>query len=181
MIINYTPVAHFMRNSCWLSRVEARSTGLYTSPLLLQVVLSTLNTLLLTWSWETHMKMNAMPSHCLTHKLWPKYMYIHGYTWISLKVLFIPGFHIISFFLFLLWNDCKHCTYLTKRLTCTSPTRGMAWAACHLFQMEKGSIGALRNTSHPRQTIIKSPNWITTFSFKSKFKCKWKFNCFTYL
>ena len=37
-------------------------------------------------------------------------------------------------------------------LTCTGLTRGMAWAARHLFKMEKGSIGAFRNTGHTCQT-----------------------------
>lgn len=41
-------------------------------------------------------------------------------------------------------------------LTCASPTRGMAGAARHLLQMEKGSISAFRNTSHPRQTTNKN-------------------------
>lgn len=81
-----TPVTHLIWDSCCLSRVVARCTGLHTLPLLLQVALSTLDTLLLSWP-------------------------------------------------------------------CTSPTRRMAWAACHFFQMEKGSIGAFRNTSHPRQTV----------------------------
>lgn len=35
--------------------------------------------------------------------------------------------------------------------TCTSPTRGVAWDAPHISQMEKGFIDALRNTSHPCQ------------------------------
>ena len=52
---------------------------------------------------------------------------------------------------------CWNCIYQTNTLTCTRPTRGMAWAARHLFQIEEGSGGAFRNACDPSQTIINTP------------------------
>lgn len=54
-----------MRGSCCLSRVVARSTCLHTPPLLLQVALSTLDTLLLTWPWDAIIKLNVMQDEIL--------------------------------------------------------------------------------------------------------------------
>lgn len=64
-------------------------------------------------------------------------------------------------------RPCKSPT--TNTLTCASLTRQMTRAAGHLFQMEKGSVGAFRNTSHPCQAEIKS-NFFNKL-FISKLEC----------
>lgn len=87
-----------MRGSCCLSRVVARSTCLHTPPLLLQVALSTLDTLLLTWPWEAIMKLNVMQDENLQVTLQPiirstqSFKNIYIYTWMLSTLSAMPHF-----------------------------------------------------------------------------------------
>lgn len=175
-----------MRGSCCLSRIVARSTCLHTPPLLLQVALSTLDTLLLTWPWEAIMKLNVMQDENLQVTSQPiirstqsfkKYIYIYlnAFNFVCYATFLVYprcsnhhltySWEVLLLLLLLLWRHCRNCIYLTITLTCTRPTRGMAWAARHLFQIEEGSGGAFRNTCDPSQTIIKTPQLNYNMSF----------------